>query len=164
MKKTITFILSFLILFSATLNHIYASEILPYDTSPYQTCTDIIYQDEDIIITCTLTIQNVNSGMQPYSTKKIRSISKEAAITNTKGKTLATYTLTGTFTYDGNSSTCTSAVCSTSVQNAKWYFTSQKASKSGKKALGSFTLKNASTNKAKSGQLTITCSKTGVIS
>lgn len=156
--------LSFLMLLSITNNIFYAAEPLPNNACPYQTDTEIIYQDDDIIVTCTLVVQKPVSTIGLYSTKQTRYSTKYTTVTSTKGKTLATYTLTGTFTYDGNSSTCTNAVCSTSVQNAKWYFTSQKASKSGKKALGSFTLKNASTNKAKSGQLTITCSKTGVIS
>lgn len=164
MKKVIAFLLSFLIFLSVISNNLYAKEFLPDDAVSYQGDTEVIYQDNEIVVTCTLVVWKTVSDTGLYSTKQTVRSAKYVHITSAKGNVLATYTLTGTFTYDGSSSACTSAVCATSVQNTKWQFTSQTAAKSGKKAIGSYTLKNSSTNKTKTGQLTITCSKSGVIS
>lgn len=49
-------------------------------------------------------------------------------------------TLSGTFTYTGNSATCTSSSCSVSISNSEWYTISKSASKSGSSANASVTM------------------------
>ncbi|MCI8635890.1 MAG: hypothetical protein HFJ05_09920 [Eubacterium sp.] len=164
MKKVIAFLLSFLMFLSVTSNDFYAREFLSDGDASYQNDTEVIYQDDEIVVTCTLVVWKEVSDIGLYSLKQTVRSTKYVSITTIKGKVLATYTLTGTFTYDGSTSTCTNAVCATSVHNTKWHFASQTAAKSGKKAIGSYILKNSSSNKSKSGQLTITCSKSGAIS
>ena len=115
MKKVVVFLLSFIIVLSATSNHFYAMEFLSDDNGFCQTDTEVIYQDDEIVVTCTLVVWKPVLNIGLFSTKQTVRSTKYAKITSSKGKTLATYTLTGTFTYDGNSSTCTNAVCSTSV-------------------------------------------------
>ena len=62
---------------------------------------------------------------------------------NKSGKVLAKYTLTGTFTYNGSSSTCTKASCSTSVSDSTYSFSQKAAWASGNTAIGSFTLSSS---------------------
>lgn len=51
-----------------------------------------------------------------------------------------TATLSGTFTYTGNSSTCTAASCNVTIYDSAWYVVSKSASKSGNTANASVTM------------------------
>lgn len=169
MKKTvITFLLSFILLLNFSWTEVSATSVQKTinltPTTPSTSTSEIIYQDEDIIIECALTTSNSTSGIQTYSTSKEKKHSKTLTIKNSSGTVLATYKLTGTFTYNGSSASCTKSSYSTSIKNSKWSFTSKTASKSSNKATGSYTLKNSSTGKSYSGSVTITCSKNGTIS
>lgn len=56
---------------------------------------------------------------------------------------VASFKLTGTFTYPYNSSAkCTSATYSTKINDSKWPFSNCSASTSGNSAIGCFTAKN----------------------
>ena len=125
---------------------------------------EIIYEDEDIIVECQTIVYESDAMIQPFATKKTISAAKVAKIKNGLGTLLATYTLSGTFTFDGTSSTCTAASYSSSIAESYCSFSSRSASKSGNKAYGSYTLYNSSSGKSYSGSLTITCSKSGTVS
>lgn len=75
--------------------------------------------------------------------------------------------LTGTFTYDGTSATCTNASISVTVYDSTWYTASKSASKSGNTATGTVTMGcrilGITTDKV-TANLTLTCDKNGNLS
>ena len=76
-------------------------------------------------------------------------------------------TLTGTFTYNGTSSTCTSSSCSVSIYDNHWYLVSKSAGKSGNTATATATLGYKSlgvTVGKRTYNLTLTCDKNGNVS
>ena len=121
---------------------------------------EIIYADGQYTISVTTIIEQENISI--FATTSSKSVSKVYKIENIFGNTVATYTLNGKFTYDGTTATCTSATYSTSTDSSLWSFESATASKSGAKAIGNFTAKTLL--QTVSDTITISCSKTGVIS
>ena len=75
--------------------------------------------------------------------------------------------LTGRFTYDGNTATCTSSSCSVTVVNDAWYVVSKSTSKSGNSALGDLTMGRkflGITIEKKTINMKLTCDKNGTLS
>lgn len=76
-------------------------------------------------------------------------------------------TLSGSFTYDGSSATCTSSSCSVIIYNNSWYTISKSASKSGNTAFGSATMGykvlGITTNQV-TRDISLTCDKDGNLS
>lgn len=91
---------------------------------------------------------------------KQKTASKTYKIKNTSGTVIATYTLTGTFQYDGSFSSCIDAYCSASVSDS-YYFSSKSAWKAENTAAGSFTL--SSPLQTLSETLTLECNSNGTI-
>ena len=60
--------------------------------------------------------------------------SKTIYCKNSAGKTMWSLTVKGTFTYNGSTSSCTSASASTSITDATWKITNKSSSKSGNTA------------------------------
>ena len=60
--------------------------------------------------------------------------SKTIYFKNSAGKTMWSLTVKGTFTYNGSTSSCTSASASTSITDATWKITNKSSSKSGNTA------------------------------
>lgn len=60
--------------------------------------------------------------------------SKTIYCKNSAGKTMWSLTVKGTFTYNGSTSSCTSASASTSIIDATWKITNKSSSKSGNTA------------------------------
>lgn len=154
MKKYLSELLIFALLLTATPMTAFAAK------APVQQITEIYYID-DLIIETTLTVYDT-----PAQTRAVQntSVSKEVSIKNSTGKILATFTLYGTFEYDGKSAACTSASYSTSISDSTWSFTFKQALKSANKAKGSYTLSCSSNSQTVSDHVTITCSPTGKIS
>lgn len=125
---------------------------------------EVIYQDDDFIVTSTLVTFDSNSAIQLFSTTSSKNSSKTITIKNNAGSALATYTLYASFTYNGNSSSSTRVSASSSVKKSGWSFSSRKTSKSGNTASGSYTLKNTNSTKKYSGSVRLSCSKNGTIS
>lgn len=121
---------------------------------------EIIYVDGQYTITITTIIEHENLSV--FATTSSKNVSKVYKIENIFGSTVATYTLYGKFTYDGTTATCTNATYSTSTDSSLWSFESATAYKSGAKAIGSFTAKTFL--QTVSDTISISCSKTGVIS
>lgn len=92
------------------------------------------------------------------------SASKVVTAKNSAGKTIATYTLHGTFEYDGESAVCTSAGYSASTSDSTWSFSSANAWTSKNKAHGFYTLVRPISGQTVSDEITINCSPTGKIS
>lgn len=75
--------------------------------------------------------------------------------------------LTGTFTYNGTTSTCTASSCSVTIYDTSWYNISKSASKSGNTATATVTmgLKVLGVTVSKpTYDLTLTCDKDGNLS
>lgn len=84
---------------------------------------------------------------------------------NSQGKVV--FTVTGTFTYTGSSSTCTKSVAEASSKNANWKISSKSASKSGNKATAKATAKryvDGTAVETRNCSVTLTCSSNGSLS
>ena len=121
-----------------------------------------VYEDEEITIVEELI--EVQSGVELFSAKKTKSAQKNYYAKDSNDNVVATYTLKGTFSYDGSTATCTSASCESSASSIWWYFSSASARKSGASAKGSFTVKNRLSGQTITRNTTLTCSKNGTIS
>lgn len=83
------------------------------------------------------------------------------------GNILFSISVSGTFNYTGNSSTCTSSSVKTSVKNSNWKITSESATKSGNRAIANATAKRYYVFIAvetRNETVTLTCDKNGVLS
>lgn len=86
---------------------------------------------------------------------------------DSKGNILYSIKVSGSFSYTGSSSTCTSSSVTTSVIDSAWKITSKSASKSGNKAIGYATAKRYMFGfvvETRNETATLTCSATGVLS
>ena len=128
------------------------------------------YTTEDgLIIEETLTVfpEKANTGISTFSTGKKKTAKKTHKIKNSSGTVLATYTLTGTFTYGtGAPAKCDSASYSTSISDSHGSFIANAAYSSGNQAIGTYTFRYAifTISKDYVESLTITCSVYGYIS
>ena len=152
-KKCFTLILIFTLLLALSPNNTYAS-----------TVTEIIYQDDELIVTSTLTTYDSPSGIQLFSNTRNKTSSKTITIRDSAGNTVATYTLQATFSYNQKSSSCIQASYYSSIKNNAWSFTSRKSTKSSNTETGSYTIKNSKTKKTQSSSVRLSCSKNGTIS
>ena len=122
-------------------------------------------------------IEYYSDGSYTVTTIETSTITVLANSTVSKYKTTTHYssksekewdvTVTGTFTYTGNSATCTNSTVSYKIYDSNWKVTSSVASKSGRTATGKFTLKRyvlGIPTKTVNETLTLTCSNTGVCS
>lgn len=166
MKKYFCLFLSILMILMP--NPIYTSAAIPFDFEANITSrsnSTIVYEDDAIIIECILIIDKyAKNDIQPFSSNQTKTATKRYTARSNSGKIVGIYTLTGTFSYNGKTSSCTKASCSASIKNNNWTFTSKTASKSGNKATGSFSIKHSSNNQTISQTLNITCNKNGTIS
>lgn len=122
----------------------------------------IVCQQEGIVVEEELVVYE-ETAVQTRATRT-KSASKKYYIKDNNGKTMATYILHGTFSYNGSSATCTKASYDTSVSNIFWSFSSASATKSGSSAKGSFTAKCLFPSQTISKTIRLTCSPSGSIS
>lgn len=166
MKRLLALFFSFCIILSSTIS-VEAKSLDDYSSTYIEYISDDLYAE----VTLSVAPQNNNSSFSINDSLKFKSAtrvsskqksaSKTYTIRNKYGKELAKYTLTGAFTYNGSSSTCTRATCSTSIINPTYSFTQKSAWCSGDTAVGSFTL--SSSRQTTSKTLTLTCSANGNI-
>lgn len=113
---------------------------------------EIIYED---------VVQNSRS----VSTSKTGS--KTGTFTNASGETLWSVTVTGTFLYDGYTASCTSSSVSASSSVDAWKIYSKSADKTSNSAIGTAVAKRyylGTVVETKEKTVTLTCSKSGVLS
>ena len=75
--------------------------------------------------------------------------------------------ITGIFTYDGSTSSCTSVTKATYIYDSVWKVTAESCSKSGNKAYGDFTVKRYAlliVVQTEVVNLVLACSPSGVLS
>lgn len=100
------------------------------------------------------------------STTSSKGATLTSTITDSSGNVLAKYVLSASFTYNGSTSTCTSANHNTNAYANGWSFSSATSSKSGNTAYGSYTAVNKYlliTIQTVSGNVSISCDKNGNI-
>lgn len=165
MKHLLVLFFSFCLIFSS----IFTTEAKAPDTC---TTAYIEYINNDFYAEVELSVTDKNhtplsTDNSLYSTRAARAstyqktASKTYKIKNRAGATVASYTLTGTFVYNGSSSTCTKASYSTSIYNSIYSFVSKSAYRSGNTAIGSF--KISSSIQTISKTLSLKCSASGTI-
>lgn len=165
MKKYLCFALSAFMIFTANPCSASAPSGMEAETNDILNYT-VVYEDDDITIIELPPVEtwNTDTSLQPFASNKTKTFSKTHIVKYQNSVTIGTYTLTGTFSYNGKSSSCTRAVCSTTIQNRSWSFTSSTARKSGNQAIGSFTVKSSANGQAISQTLKLTCDKNGNVS
>ena len=151
MKRFVCFVLSFFLLLSAA-STASAAEI---------TASEEIISFEDGSYLIIETVQSMvrssdtSSGFKRYVYCDENDTVKWRAI------------LTGTFTYDGTTATCTDSSVTTYVYASNWYEVSKSAGKSGNTATGSVTMGRTVlgiTVAKETYSLTLTCSPNGTLS
>lgn len=150
MKRVICYLLC-LLLFMAQ---------LPANAQAIQEENDIIYLEDGSYFILTLTCMENRAGTNINGAKSYTYYGSNGA---EKWKA----TLSGSFTYDGSSATCTSSSCSVTIYNNSWYTISKSASKSGNSAFGSATMGykvlGITTNQV-TRDISLTCDKDGNLS
>lgn len=93
----------------------------------------IVYEDGSYLVT---TIELC--GVQAASATKTNTETRTKTVTyySQSGDVEWKVEVVGTFTYDGTTATCTTAICTASIYNKKWYVVSKSASKSKNVAYG----------------------------
>lgn len=94
---------------------------------------DIIYLEDGSYITIELTWTETRASNTKTGSKTHRYY-------NSNGVEEWKAVLRGTFTYTGNSATCTAASCDVTITNTNWYVVSKSAAKSGNAAVGELTM------------------------
>jgi len=115
----------------------------------------------EIVITEGLSSSETTRGTQT------KSGTKGSTFYNANGVQLWRVEITGTFTYDGSTATCTNVTKATFIYDSAWKVTAESCSKSGNKAMGSFTVKRYTLLvpvQTENVSLTLTCSASGTLS
>ena len=153
-KKTLSLCLIIFSLFIFFPIHCEASDY------KYQKTTDLVYFE-------TVIEDNSHNIITLASTTKSKTGSKTIYCKDADGKVLWYVKVTGTFSYDGSTSTCTSVSMTTSTNAAGWNIVNKKCSKSGNRATASATGQkshNGTVTNSITKSVTLSCSKTGTLS
>ena len=125
-----------------------------------QSDSNIIYFDDGSYITISVTSVDSRSSFTRIG-------SKTYVYNNALGTKKWEATITGTFTYDGTVSTCTTSSISVNILDTSWYIVSQSASKSGNTATGvlvmGYKFLGVTTDK-RTVNLSLTCDANGYLS
>jgi hypothetical protein len=113
------------------------------------------------------TVQENVAGNTLQAVASTKTGSKKTTYYNSSGASLWYVQVTGAFTYNGTTSSCTSSTVSAASQDSVWVISSRSASKSGNQATASATANryNGSTiAQTVSKTVILTCGKTGTLS
>lgn len=160
MKKIVSFLISLTLLFLFSFNSLALNE----SANPTKYTSIEYFEDGSYIETEIITSFSSASAIETRTTKLG---SKRLTYMNSDGDVEWTATLSGTFTYDGSTCTCTSTSITYSIENTKWKIPSATSSKSGNRAIGNVTAKYyflGINTKTVNEVITLTCSATGVLS
>ena len=132
--------------------------------------SDAVYLDDGYyIITEEIQYSSVLSEITTYSTTT-QNASKTSRLYDANDQLIATFTVYGSFSINnGTSVKCTDVTYSQSVSSSKWKFLSATISRnntsiSTASAVGTGMFKNVNTGKQVNISVTLSCSKTGVLS
>ena len=136
-----------------------ASAAVPADATIVET-----FEDGSYIETV---IEETTSTSSSRSTSSTISGKKTTTYRNSDGSAVWSVTVTGTFTYNGSSATCTKSTVSATSYNSNWKISNTSASKSGASAQATATSKKYSNGiciKTTTQSVSLTCSKNGTLS
>lgn len=126
------------------------------NSSVYSETTDF-YDDGYIVVEI---VTNDSNNIASYSTSKSKTATKKISYYTSSNKLLWTVHLSGTFSYNGSSSSCTKASCSISNLDSNWSVKSKSATKSKNTAHAKVTMHQKGGGDL-SKELTLTCDKNG---
>lgn len=150
--KRIVSVLLVVLLFSSCVGMASAAKTLDADI-------DVVYFEDGSYLTTELIIDNVVATRASYSI----SGHKNANYANASGELQWTFTVYGTFTYDGTTATATQASYGYQIYNDGWTLKSATAYCSGNQAIAEGTFKGGFLLN-RSTTVTLTCSPSGVLS
>lgn len=160
MKKTLSIIISFIMLFSFNFNTLALAE-----STEATVYTSVEYLEDGSYIETVITEET--PSFSPFITTTIKLGSKRTTYITSDGETEWSATINGTFEYTGFNCSCTDSSITYSITNTKWKMISATASKSYNKAIGDVTAKYyvlGVPTKTIDRTITLTCSATGVLS
>lgn len=154
MKKMISLLLALCLVFSA---------ILPAQAA------ELHMSEEDIAVVALADGGSLTIIKVEYSTLASNTITGSTSYIRrgSSGQTLWTATLSGSFTYNGSSATCTASSLSFSMSDSHYYVVSSTPSKNGNTAVGDFTIGYkilGVTYSTESYTITLSCDKDGNLS
>ena len=123
-KRLALFILLFVLLFSFPMQAFATSKAEADDT--------IYFEDGSYITITTIEFETRASGS--------KSAQRNYSYTTSNGDVCWKATLTGSFTYNGTSATCTSSSCDVTIYESAYYVVSKSAGKSGNTATATVTM------------------------
>lgn len=150
MKRFLTFILVISLVFSLPL----------FASATQNTNEDIIYMDDGSYIIVTIDSMDTRASGSKTGSKSYNFYSSNDEL---EWKAV----LSGTFTYNGTSATCTSSSCNITVYQNNWYEISKTATRSGNTAYATFTMGRkvlGITVSKKDYSLTLSCDANGILS
>ena len=157
MKKFLTILLISTLLLSTNLAEAKAASatIMP---------TEIEHISDEYYIE-TIIIEEATSNT--LATTKTKTASKIRNITNSNGTVVATFKVTGTFSYDGSTSKCTAVSHSSTINNSSWAFTYRNSSRLTNRAIGHFIAEctqSGTVVQTVSDSVILTCAPDGTLS
>jgi hypothetical protein len=132
--------------------------------------SETTYMDDGsyYVTTVNESMTNIVPGDMLQATASTKTGSKKTTYYNSSDDILWYVQVTGAFTYNGTTSSCTSSTVSAVSQDSAWAISSKSASKSGNQATGNATAKRYNglglVAQTVSKTVILTCSKTGALS
>ncbi len=136
---------------------------IPVSAQKTNTTTTIEYDEYGYCNITEITISETPNSLINLcaATQTKTGTKKTSYVDPSTGKTIYTVGVTGTFTYNGSSATCTNATSVLSYLSSGWDVTSRTARKSGNSAVANFTLSNGS--RTRNQVVVLTCTATGTL-
>lgn len=131
-----------------------------FASATQNTNEDIIYLDDGSYIIVTITSMDTRATGSKTDSKSYNFYSSNDEL---EWKAV----LSGTFTYNGTSATCTSSSCNVTIYDTSWYEVSKSATKSGNTASATVTMGRkvlGITVSKKDYSLSLSCDKNGILS
>jgi hypothetical protein len=130
--------------------------------------TDVVYLNDGSRIVTEISVEPSRVlTLATASATSTKTGSKTVSYENSSGTLLWYVKVTGTFSYDGSTSSCTSSTVTASAPDSNWVIAGQSASKSGSQATGTATAKlykGSTVVQTVSKTVILSCSKTGALS
>lgn len=146
---------------------IFSIFIIIFIMNPIKTsAADLKFEYENFYFETEISEQS-SSACQPFAVTKTKTGSKTTYCKDPTGKVLWYVKVTGTFSYNGSSATCTSVSVTAASNNNDWKISNRSCTKKANQATASATGKrysNGTVTNSITKSVTLSCSKTGTLS
>jgi PDZ domain-containing secreted protein len=171
MKKSVSILVIIIAMLATSVPSFADTHSVPGEAEVYQTViSGTTYMDDGSYYVTTVnesTPSNIPGDML-RAASSTKTSTKRTTYYNSSDESMWYVQVTGTFTYNGTTSSCTSSTVSAAAQGSNWSIVSKSASKSGNQATGSATASRYNVLgiavQTVSKTVIITCSKTGTVS